>query len=91
MLDIKDGNEKKRFALTDEQLHDGNMKYVRKSEDLEMRMIVFPEKQGGIQQFVRLVSPQAASSIKLEAKEETSPPESRLTRFRHRLRAQSAG
>lgn len=74
VLDIKDGNEKKRFALSDEQLHEGNMKYLRDSEDLELRMIVFPRKQAGIQQFVRLVSPHAASSVKLEAKEETSSP-----------------
>jgi hypothetical protein len=82
VLDIKDGNEKKRFALSDEQLHDGNMKYVRKSDDLEMRMIVFPGKQAGIQQFVRLVNPQAASSVKLQAKEETSPPKAALDSIR---------
>jgi len=84
VLDIKDGNEKKRFALTDEQLHDGNMKYLRKSEDLEMRMIVFPGNQPGVQQFVRLVSPQAASSVKLQAKEETNPPEVALASIRPR-------
>jgi len=78
VLDIKDGNEKKRFALTDEQLHDGNMRYLRKSEDLEMRMIVFPEKQAGIQQFARLVSPRAVSSVELQAKEEKSPPKAPL-------------
>jgi proteasome lid subunit RPN8/RPN11 len=82
VLDIKDGNEKKRFALSDEQLHDGNMKYVRKSDDLEMRMSVFPGKQAGIQQFVRLVNPQAASSVKLQAKEETSPPKAALDSIR---------
>jgi hypothetical protein len=82
VLDIKDGNEKKRFALSDEQLRDGNMKYVRKSDDLEMRMIVFPGKQAGIQQFVRLVNPQAASSVKLQAKEETSPPKAALDSIR---------
>jgi hypothetical protein len=84
VLDIKDGNEKRRFALTDEQLHDGNMKYLRKSEDLEMRMIVFPGKQAGIQQFVRLVSPQATSSVKLQAKEETIPPKVALDSIRPR-------
>ncbi len=82
VLDIKDGNEKKRFALSDEQLHDGNMKYARKSENLELRMIVFSGKQAGIQQFVRLVSPQAASSVKLQAKEETSPPNAALDSIR---------
>jgi hypothetical protein len=82
VLDIKDGNEKKRFALSDEQLHDSNMKYARKSEDLELRMIVFSGKQAGIQQFVRLVSPQTASSVKLQAKEETSPPNAALDSIR---------
>jgi hypothetical protein len=82
VLDIKDGNEKKRFALSDEQLRDGNMKYARKSEDLELRMIVFSGKQAGIQQFVRLVSPQAASSVKLQTKEETSPPNAALDSIR---------
>jgi hypothetical protein len=82
VLDIKDGNEKKRFALSDEQLHDGKLKYLRNSEDLELRMVVFSGKQAGIQQFVRLVSPHAASAVKLQAKEETSPPNAALDSIR---------
>jgi hypothetical protein len=82
VLDIKDGNEKKRLALTDEQLRDGNIKYLRESGDLELRMTVFSGKQPGIQQFVRLVSPQAPSSVKLPAKEETSPPVAALDSIR---------
>jgi hypothetical protein len=78
VLDIKDGNEKKRFALSDEQLHNGNMKYQRDSDDLELRMIVFSGTQAGVQQFARLVSPRVASSVKLQAKEETSPPNAAL-------------
>jgi hypothetical protein len=76
VLDVKDGTEKKRVALTDEQLHHGNMTYVRNSEDLELRMIVFPEKQAGYQQFVRLVSAQAAIPAKLQTKEQAIPPTS---------------
>ena len=82
VLDIKDDNEKKRLALTDEQLRDGNIKYLRESEDLELRMILFSGKQPDIQQFVRLVSPQAASSVKLPAKAETSPPNAALDSIR---------
>jgi len=85
VLDIKDGNEKKRFALSDEQLHDGNMKYIRESEDLELRMIVFSGKQPDIRQFVRLVSPQAASSVKLPAKAETRPPDAALDSIRSQV------
>ncbi len=45
-------------------------------------MILFSGKQPDIQQFVRLVSPQAASSVKLPAKAETSPPNAALDSIR---------
>jgi proteasome lid subunit RPN8/RPN11 len=68
VLDIKDGDEKKRVALTDEQLLAGNMTFVRRSDDLEVRMIVFTGKQAGTQQFARVIGPPVRSedSVKLQ-------------------------
>src|SRR5579864_5807764 len=77
VLDIKDGNETKRVALTDQQLHSGKMTISRNSGDLELRMIVFPQDQPGIQQFVRFVDAEPPSPQKSAAKtitEEASLP-----------------
>jgi hypothetical protein len=73
VLDIQDGKKTERIALTDEQLHAGKWSYERNSEDLELRMIVFPENQAGIQQYVRLVSPRTGPPIQPPRKEKTSP------------------
>ena len=72
VLDIKDGNETKRLALSDEQLHSGKMTYARRSGDLELRMIVFPQDQPGIEQIVRFVGPESPLPSKSPGKEEAS-------------------
>lgn len=75
VLDIRDGNENKRVALTDQQLHSGKMTISRNSGDLELRMIVFPQDQPGIQQFVRFVGPEPSSPSKSPVEKEASLPD----------------
>jgi hypothetical protein len=63
VLDIKDGSATKRYALTEDQLHEGNLTYARSSGDVELRMVVYPGSRAGVQEFARLISPHGTPSV----------------------------
>lgn len=81
-LDIKDGNEKKRLALSDEQLLAGYITYAPTSDDLAVQMVVFTRKHAAIQQFARLVGLLSASSKKLHDTQPISPPSTAVVSLR---------
>ncbi len=57
VIDIQDGNETKRLSLSDDDLHQGRMNYVRHGGDVELRMAVYPVGSTSIQKFVRFIDP----------------------------------
>jgi hypothetical protein len=90
VLDIKDGSETKRYALTDEQLQEGNLTYVRSSDDVELRMVVYPQNRAGVHQFARVVSPSRvassseASSSRVASASQASPVSAPVDSIRSR-------
>lgn len=62
VIDIKDGNESKRLALSDDELHQGRKNYVRHSGDVELRMAVYPVGSTVVEEFAYFVDPGRAEA-----------------------------
>jgi hypothetical protein len=62
VLEMKDGNETRKYPLTAAQLRDGKTTYPRQGADVELRLIVYPASGPPVQEFARLVGPPSATS-----------------------------
>ena len=59
VIDIRDSGETKRYSLSDEELHQGKMSYLRRGGDLELKMTVYPVGSTPVQEFAHFLEPGA--------------------------------
>ncbi len=62
VLEMKNGNETRKYPLTAAQLRGGKTTYPRQGADVELRMIVYPASGAPVQEFARLLGPPSAPS-----------------------------
>lgn len=62
VIDIRDSGETKRYSLSDEELHQGKMSYLRRGGDLELKMTVYPVGSTPVQEFAHFLERGAAAA-----------------------------
>ncbi|HYL78658.1 MAG TPA: hypothetical protein VEU96_30985 [Bryobacteraceae bacterium] len=62
VLEMKEGDETRKYPLTAAQLRTGSATYPRQGADVELRLTVYPESGAPVQEFARLVGPPSGPS-----------------------------
>jgi len=79
VLSISDATNRRDLELTGAQLRNGRVLYSRLSGDVGLRLEVFQEGKESVVESIRIVSPDAASSIPLPPRPESVPEKAAVT------------